>query len=256
VKKIKYKQATDIVVRQFEDQVDLYSQHETEVSSQVLPFLKKQLPKYSKAAKTVKICEFGGGGGDLLKAIKKMSKRKLVLHNAELVREYKKHQADKSIKFLHKSVLESDIPNNTYDVVIVRNVIHHLVNTSLSKTRENQRHAIAELIRITKPGGYILIDEQVNYSAIACSIFFHLSWLATKLKLSVKSFQITPNTIVGYLTRNELIAFCDQLIPKKEWSANSFIRWVPELHWRLTMLMNNTGSAFIAMKKPARKPKK
>jgi 2-polyprenyl-3-methyl-5-hydroxy-6-metoxy-1,4-benzoquinol methylase len=249
-KKNSYVQMTDTVIKQFEDQVDLYSQHEVRVESQTLPFLKKYFPIFKKRQPTLTICEFGGGGGDLLKAIEGLTKRRLSLINSELVQEYKKHQATKQIKFLQRSILDSQFADNSFDIVVVRNVIHHLVNTSLPKTRDNQRHAIRELVRVTKPGGLILIDEQVNYSALACTLFFGLSWLATKLKLNIPAFEVTENTVVGYLTRAELQKFCRQVLPGKYWLANSFKRWPPALHWRLTGLMQNTGSAFIAMRKP------
>ncbi len=250
MKKNVHIQMTDTVTRQFEEQVDMYSQHEVDVDSQILPFLKKKLAVFKKSQSTITICEFGGGGGDLLNSVKKQSKRKLSLVNAELVGEYVKHQAIKQIKFVRKSILDSGYKDNSFDIVMVRNVIHHLVNTSLPKTRENQRHAINELIRVTRPGGLILIDEQVNYSAISCTLFFGLSWLATKMHLSIPAFEITPNTVVGYLTREELQQFCRKALPKKYWLRDAFVRWPPSLQWQLTGLMENTGSAFIAMQKP------
>lgn len=241
---------TDTVTKQFTDQVDMYSQHEVKVDSQILPFLKKELPRLKKNQPTISICEFGGGGGDLLNSVKNQTKRSLTLMNAELVEEYEKHQAIKQIKFAKKSILNSGYKDNSFDIVMVRNVIHHLVNTSLPKTRENQRHAIRELVRVTKPGGFILIDEQVNYSALSCTLFFGLSWLATKIGLNIPAFEITPNTVVGYLTRQELQNFCKKTLSKKNWLADSFVRWPPAWHWKLTGLMENTGSAFIAMQKP------
>ncbi len=242
-------QTEEIVTNQFSNQVELYSQHDEKVDSPVLPFLKKTLPKF-KTGQSIKIGEFGGGGGDLLRAINNLTKRTLTLHNIELVGAYKNHQADKSIKFVKQSLLDSDIADNTYDIVIVRNVIHHLINPWHFQTRMNQSHAIHELVRVTKPGGYILIDEQVNNSKIACMLYFYLSWIATKMKLNIPAFQITESTIVGYLQRQELQAIASTVVPRKFWEANTFFRWEPQLHWKLTGLMNDTGSAFIAMKKP------
>jgi len=250
MKKNLYHQELEIVTRQFEDQVELYSHNNTDAQSEIVSFLKKKLKTFQKNTSPLKICEFGGGGGDLLATIERSTQRKLELYNSELVQEYKKHQAHKHIHFLNKSLLDSKMKDNTFDIVMVRNVIHHLVNTSLQETRKNQQHAICELVRITKPGGLILIDEQVNNSSLACTLFFRLSWVATKLKIRFDAFQVTPNTIVGYLMRNELIAYCDSCIPQKKWLENSFFRWAPQLHWKLTMLMNDTGAAFIAMKKP------
>lgn len=243
-------QAAEIVISQFENQLDLYSEHTSVDISQVVPFLKTYFTKH-KSAKTIKICEFGGGGGNLLKAIKQSLKHsKLELHNVELVGMYKKAQVSKDIHFTQGSVLNPEFDDATFDVVIVRNVLHHLIAPALRVTRDNQQQALDELSRITKKGGLVLIEEQVNNNPLACSIFFYASWLATKLKLNIKSFQITPSTIVGYMTQSELRKICRKVIPTKFWLENTFTHWPPELHWRLTMLMNQTGSAFIAMKKP------
>jgi SAM-dependent methyltransferase len=250
MKRSKPTQMTDTVVRQFTDQVELYSHHEIPVASLIVSFLKKYLARFHPKTKVLKLGEFGGGGGDLLATIEQLSSRRLHMTNAELVKAYQKHQANKRIVFLERSVLDSKFADNTFDIVMVRNVIHHLVHTSLAKTRENQRHAIRELVRITKPGGLILIDEQINYSPISCTLFFYLSWLATKLKLNIPAFEITENTVVGYLTRRELANFCKHIVPPAYWVAYQFHHWPPSRLWRLTGLMEMTGSAFIAMRKP------
>lgn len=243
-------QAADIVISQFEHQLDLYSEHSSVEISKVVPFLSKYLKK-NPPKKTFKICEFGGGGGNLLQAIQKKSKAKLELHNVELVEMYGKVQVMKSIHFSQGSVLDPQFNDETFDVVIVRNVLHHLVSPSLTITRKNQQQAIRQLDRVTKPGGLILVEEQVNNNSLACSTFFHLSWLATKLKLNIKAFQITPSTIVGYMSRKQLKQICANVVPANYWLEDEYQHWPPELHWKMTGLMNDTGSAFIAMQKPA-----
>jgi SAM-dependent methyltransferase len=243
-------QMTGTVIRQFEEQIDVYSHRESEVNSQVIPFLKKELPGFKKDQAQLTLCEFGGAGGDLLDSVDKISTRELILTNAELVKEYAKHQASKKINFLERSILDSGFPDNSFDIVIVRSVLHHLVSRSLSQTRDNQRHAIRELVRVTKPGGLILIDEQINYSPIACIIFFYGSLLATKLKINIPAYQITENTVVGYLTRKRLQMFCKQVVSADNWKQDAYRRWPVGLRWKVTGLMNNTGEAFIAMQKP------
>lgn len=242
-------QTADVVIRQFESQVDLYSKHDEKVNSPIVPFFAKNVSKIKH--NPIRICEFGGGGGDLLRAVKEVTKRKLNLTNAELVSAYADHQADKSIRFEEKSILDSGYSDNRFDVVMVRNVIHHLVGTTLSQTRQNQRLAINELMRATRPGGFVLIDEQVNCSALACTVFYFLSKIASAFGISIEAYQVTPNTVVGYLTRRELQSFVAQVLPQSKWCADTFSRWTPAWQWKLTMLMNETGTAFLALQKPS-----
>ena len=95
-----------------------------------------------------------------------------------------------------------------------------------------------------------MIDEQINYSAFACIVFFYGSLLATKLRINIPAYQITEHTVVGYLTRKRLHLFCEQVLPADTWKQDAYRRWPVGLRWKLTGLMHNTGEAFIAMQKP------
>lgn len=79
----------------------------------------------------------------------------------------------------------------------------------LATTRDNQMDAIQELIRVTKLGGLIIIEEQVNYSWTATIIFYYASKLAMKLNIRIDKMQITPNTVVGDLTLKKLQWMCE-----------------------------------------------
>lgn len=57
----------------------------------------------------------------------------------------------KNLDVRHGSVLDIPLESNTFDGVICIAVIHHL------STEERRKHAISELVRITKPSGRILI---------------------------------------------------------------------------------------------------
>jgi len=248
-------QEAHLVRKQFEEQLRLYT---TGISlaqeSPAIPFLVEWVGKHEDVLRDrfpLRVCEFGGGGGILLGELGNRLGNKLALYNAELVETYRSHQASDRIHFVHTSVLDSGFASDDFDVVIVRNLLHHLVGKSLKQTRINQRRVIGELCRVAKPGGLVLIDEQVNRLSIACPIFYYLSRFSSRVGFRSKYFQITPYTVVGYLTQKALITMCEQHAPAPAWLANEYRRWKMALHWRLTGLMSDTGTAFIAMQKPS-----
>ncbi len=247
--KRKTKQESDVVIKQFEDQIAEYTDNALVEYSAVPPFLSKWWKK-NAPRKNVSIGEFGGGGGNLLKYIEEVTRVKADLTNVELVGKYKNFQVDKKIKFIQGSVINSPFESNTFDITIVRNVIHHLVAFDLQTTRDNQMDAIRELVRVTKPGGLIIIEEQVNENRLATLIFYYASQWATKLNIRIDRMQITPNTIVGYLTRSKLMWMCERHIDSHHWVKNEFEKWELPWYWKMTGLMNRTGEAFIVMQKP------
>lgn len=52
-----------------------------------------------------------------------------------------------------------DVLSGTYDAVIVQAVIHHLADTTYKRTCAQVRTAMAECLRILKPGATLLIME-------------------------------------------------------------------------------------------------
>jgi len=198
----------------------------------------------------LKICEFGGAGGNLLAELNRKIGERATLINAELVEKYRDYQVCDSIEFIRASILDSGFENGAFDVVIARNILHHLIGKSLASTRANQEAAVSELFRVTKPGGLVLIEEQVNQSPLACLALYHMSRFASRMEFRSKLYMVTPYTIVGYLTQRKLEAICRKARPGIKWLSNDYLRWKIGLHWKVVFLLNNTGPVFFAIEKP------
>lgn len=254
-------QQQDKVIRQFEDQIDLYTDLAGPESS-VVPFLVtpylfnwlKEHEAFLAERTPLKICEFGGGGGIVLQMIAEELGGQPLLVNAELVGQYGQRQISDSIRFVQTTILQAGLASDTFDVVIARNVLHHLIGANLRQTRQNQGHVFAELLRVAKPGGLILIQEQVNQRPWACTLLYHLSRLASRLKLRIESFEVTPNTVIAYMTRSQLEALAEASLPRAHWQASQYTRRSMPLRWRLTVLMSNNGDTLLALRKPQPAP--
>ncbi|MEI2690423.1 MAG: class I SAM-dependent methyltransferase [Anaerolineae bacterium] len=251
-------QQQDKVIRQFEDQIDLYTDLAGPESS-VVPFLVtpylfdwlRENEAFLANRTPLKICEFGGGGGIVLQMIEEELGGQPLLVNAELVGQYGQRQISHSIRFVQTTILQAGLASDTFDVVIARNVLHHLIGDNLRQTRQNQSHVFAELLRVVKPGGLILIQEQVNQRRWACTLLYHLSRLASRLGLRIESFEVTPNTVIAYLTRRQLEALAEANLPRDHWQTSQYTRRPMPLRWRLTVLMSNNGDALLALRKPS-----
>lgn len=250
-------QQQDKVIRQFEDQIHLYTDlagpESSVVPFLVTPYLFDWLQRNSEflaSRSPLKVCEFGGGGGIVLHMIEEELGGQPLLVNAELVGQYGQRQVSDSIRFVQTSILQAGLVDDAFDIVIARNVLHHLIGDSLRQTRQNQGYVFGELLRVTKPGGLILIQEQVNQRPWACALIYYLSRLASRLRLRIESFEVTPNTVIAYLTRDQLEALAESHLPRAQWETSQYTRRSMLLRWRLTVLMSNNGDALLALRKP------
>jgi hypothetical protein len=96
----------------------------------------------------------------------------------------------------------------------------------------------------------VLIQEQVVQPAWACRMIYWLSRLASMMKLRIDSFEVSPNTVIAYMTRDQFVALCEGIAPASTWLANVYKRREMSLRWKLTLLLNNNGDAFVAIRKP------
>lgn len=238
-------------VRQlFEDQLRLYTESANVVESPILPFLTEWMgDRPILLDRPMRLLECGGGGGGLLAAIQDAAGARMELFNLELVDRFRPFQVLPEIRFVPGSVLRVPFGDDSFDMVLARNLLHHLVSDSIRGTRANQRQAVSELFRVARPGGLLLIDEQINRSKASCALLFLLSTWASRIGLRIRSLMVTPHTVVGYLTDAELEGLCDSARAGSERIARTYRRWTLGFRWRMTFLLRDTGTAFLAYQK-------
>jgi SAM-dependent methyltransferase len=251
-------QQVDLVTKQFESQLAHYTSEKRGArDSRIVSFIAQayEADAALRTGSALRVCEFGGADGLLLASIGERLGGDAELVNAELVQAFAQRQASPAIRFVPTSILDAAFPANAFDVVIARHVLHHLIADTLAGTRSNQARAFKELARITRPGGLVLIEEHVNPSAWSCSLLYHLSRFATKIRLRVSSFEITPHTVVAFLTPRDLArlgpeATQGRLAPL----AEDFLPVAMPIQWRLMMLRRNSGNLFLAHRVLPREP--
>lgn len=87
---------------------------------------------------------------------------KVKLTNIEFIEGYRKHQVSSKINFICASILNSNLKDKTFDCLIIRDVLHHVIGQSFRESKENQKTALKELWRLLRPGGAIFIEELVS----------------------------------------------------------------------------------------------
>jgi len=87
----------------------------------------------------------------------------------EVAETYRDKLVSNEIDFLHASILDNTIPDDSFDIVTFRDMLHHLVADTVAGTLANQRRAFDELLRIVRPGGYLIFEEEVKRSTTSDS---------------------------------------------------------------------------------------
>ena len=201
------------VKKLFKEQMLRYS-HKDQYKHSPLTHLILEWLKNKKTNKKIEICEFGGGAGQLLGEIRK-SYPNYSYSNVEIVNDYKQFLVSKEIAFVLGSVLNSHFPDNSFDVLIMRDVLHHLVGRNYKETLYNQTFALKELKRLVRPGGVIFIEELTNESELATRIIYHLSYLNSKIGVHIPSLFVNSYVIVVFLTSAKLLNFTRSVFGEK-----------------------------------------
>lgn len=209
------------VEKLFQKQLKHYTKINHSSSISPLVELFGQWIKEKRVKKKLNIVEFGGGGGQLLKSIDEIYSNNILI-NLEIVEGYKTHQALKKIKFVHGSILESNLDDKSADVLIIRDVLHHLIGKDLDESLNNQILALHELKRILRPGGVILIEELVDGSNLICRLVYYLSRLNSKIGVHSEKFWISPNTIICMFTPQKLRVALKRIFPRQKFIKAEF----------------------------------
>ena len=247
-------QQVGIVTKQFESQLAHYtSEKRGAYRSPIVSYLAEADRSDASLQSSVplRVCEFGGADGLLLAAVRETLGERVELVNAELVEAFAQRQAHPSIRFVPTSILDPAFPDASFDVVIARHVLHHLIANSFAATRANQAMAFTQLARIVRPGGLVLIEEHVNPSAFSCRVLYQASRLATVIGLGIPAFEVTPYTVVAFLTPPHLTALATRHPGPGLFPVAEQFQPVPmPLQWRLTLLRRNSGQPVPGLSGP------
>lgn len=233
------------VKKLFKEQVKQYSRKSQYQGSPLIPLILKRLKNKNKK---IEICEFGGGAGQLFGEIQKTYPN-CNYTDVEIINDYRPFLISKKITFVLGSILDSHFPDKSFDVIIIRDVIHHLVGNSYKETFNNQKHALRELKRLLAPGGVIFIEELTNDSSIASKIIYYLTQINSKIGINVPSLGISSNAFVSFLSSSRITNMCLEIFGKKNIVE---LEMIPQqLNWqsRVAHLGGAVKKAIIVIRK-------
>ena len=194
------------------------------------------------------ILDVGGASGFFLSELANRAKFEGTVLEVEAA--YETQLADPGIAFIHGSVVDNDLPAEVYDIVTFQHVLHHLVSDSVGDTRRLQEKGLAEMLRLTKPGGYVVFEEEVNLVKPFARLVYLLSRWANRVGIRVKFFE-AGQVVVAFPTRAEIDRHVDRITANGAGVVleRGYIPWQMSWRWRLTLLMAWVGSATVVIQK-------
>lgn len=195
------------------------------------------------AERNDKILEVGGGSGAFLDLVIGDTVIKKA-YNMELAYNAYKKQVNMDISLMGGNALDLPFKDKSFDWVVVKNLLHHLVGGTRNESKAFTKQAIKELIRVTKNKGHIIILDQYNRHKSFSFVIFYLTLFFSVFGVSFKSFGWGKNIIVSFLTPEETINLLTEsnnvkIILRREKRINVSKKL------KFTFLMSNIGRLLI-----------
>ena len=158
------------------------------------------------------ILEIGAGTGRYSVTLAKQGNRvtavELIQHNLELLKS--KLDGTEPITALQGNALDlSALPDDSYDLTLLLGPMYHLY------TREDKLRALSEAVRVTKPGGFILVAYCMNEPTVIQYVFGgqHLREIMEANMLTPDWHCISEPKDLFEMVRTEEIAALDAGVP-------------------------------------------
>ena len=231
----------DSVEKHFEHRLDHYSESEAELNEKKInPFLGFLEIAFNGAER---VLDVGCGSGYLLASIKKRyPKTKLfgIDLTEKLINEAKKRQ-NSEINFQTGDVLSLPFENNSFDILIFKDLLHHIVRDTQDESKKAAFQALKEMERVAKKGAYLMFYEEVMGSEFTSKLIFKITKICLKLNISIPFLYVHKYVIVSFLTENELEEMLSdigtKLIDKKDIKLH--LRWRYRINLILPLMLRN-----------------
>jgi SAM-dependent methyltransferase len=196
------------------------------------------------------ICDVGGATGRFLDLLAHRAAHPFDGTVLDVLPDYRTHLVNPAFDFIVASIVDNALASDRFDIVTARHVLHHLVAGSVAATADLQRRGLAEMLRLARPGGHLVFQEQVHYVRPLSRAVYHLSRLASKHRLRVKTFE-AGKVVVSFMTPEEIrgaLADIGRSVPLSVEAYSDEPRQVA-LKWKLTVLMARVGDVVYAIRK-------
>jgi SAM-dependent methyltransferase len=156
-----------------------------------------------------KVLEVGGGSGYMLDLLAGEANA-TQLYNCELAYQAYREQVNSRIALVGGNALSLPFAESTFDCVIAKNLLHHLVGATRGESKNLAHATVTELIRVVKSRGHIIILEQYHHYRLCAAILFYLTHLLSMAGFQLEALGIRRDVVVSFLTPSEIRALFER----------------------------------------------
>ncbi len=153
-----------------------------------------------------RLLEVGGGSGYFLEVMNSVKPCDLLV-NVELCSRIYARQTSNKISLVGGTADKLPFHNSSFDVVLCKNLFHHLVGKTREESFNIVQQTLKEMIRVLRYGGIAMIVEQYNERSWANELLHRLSILFSKIHLTLPVVNIDLGVVVSFLTPQQIEYF-------------------------------------------------
>lgn len=196
----------------------------------------------------LEVCDVGGASGVFLDELARRSSHPFTGTVIEVRDEYRDRLVNPDLRFVCASILDGSIPGASFDLVTARHLFHHLVAGTVEQTLELQERTLRELVRIVRPGGHVVFEEEVNRHRPFSRAIYYLSRFANRHRIRIRYFE-TGRVVVSFMTPREMSGIIGRMSEAGEVDVveHEYAPRYMGLRWKLTVLMADVGNELYVL---------